>query len=291
MTAEDRTRLQDSVRQRLLNIAQRDNTDFQMVLTRYGLERFLYRLGRSPHRSTYVLKGAFLFYAWQQEVGRPTRDLDLLGHGSPDIRRLEGVITDIATAEVEADGLDFRPETIRGEAIREAALYDGIRLRLVADLGKTRIPLQVDIGFGDAAGPSAVELAYPTLLDQDAPRILTYRPEFVVAEKLEAMVALGDINTRLKDYYDLWRISRTMSLPREDLIVAVRATFSRRGTEIPTEVPSGLADGFADAPRSRMWTAFIARNGLDAGGASLVEAVRELRFLYWPLIKAAGLSE
>lgn len=158
--------------------------------------------------------------------------------------------------EVEDDGLDIQVDTIRGEAIREVALYDGIRLRLIANLGRTRIPLQVDIGFGDAAGPSAVELAYPTLLDQDAPRILTYRPEFVVAEKLEAMVSLGDINTRLKDYYDLWRISRTMALPREDLIEAVRATFARRGTEIPAEVPSGLADGFADAPRYRMWTAF-----------------------------------
>lgn len=291
MTAEDRARLQDSVRRRLLNIAQRDNTDFQMVLTRYGLERFLYRLGRSPHRSTYVLKGAFLFYAWQHEVGRPTRDLDLLGHGNPDIRRLEGVITDIAAVEVEDDGLDIQPETIRGETIREAALYDGIRLRLIANLGKTRIPLQVDIGFGDAAGPSAVELAYPTLLDQDAPRILTYRPEFVVAEMLEAMVSLGDINTRLKDYYDLWRISGTMELPREDLTEAVRATFSRRGTGLPAEVPSGLADGFADATRSRMWTAFIARNGLDAGGASLGDVVRGLRFHYWPLIQAAGIVE
>lgn len=288
MTAEDRARMQASVRQRLLNIAQGDNTDFQLVLTRYGLERFLYRLGRSPHRSTLMLKGAFLFYAWQQDVGRPTRDLDLLGHGTPDIRRLEGVIADIAAAEVEDDGLDFLPDTIRGEAIREASLYDGIRLRLVATLGRARIPVQIDVGFGDAAGPSAVELAYPTLLEQDAPRILTYRPEFVVAEKLEAMVVLGDINTRLKNYYDLWRVNRTMALPREDLIEALRATFSRRGTEIPAEVPPGLADGFADVSRSRMWDAFIARNGLDAGGASLVDVVRELRSQYWPVIEAAG---
>lgn len=291
MTAEDRARLQASVRQRLLNIAQRDNTDFQLVLTRYGLERFLYRLGRSPHRSTFLLKGAFLFYAWLQDVGRPTRDLDLLGHGTPDIRRLEGVIADIAAMEVDDDGLDFLPDTIRGEAIREASLYDGIRLKLVATLGRTRIPVQIDIGFGDAAGPSAVELAYPTLLDQDAPRILTYRPEFVVAEKLEAMVALGDINTRLKDYYDLWRVNRTMELPRKDLIEALRATFSRRGTEIPTEIPPGLADGFADVSRSRMWDAFIARNGLDTGGASLLDVVKELRSHYWPLIQTAGRAE
>jgi len=291
VTAEDHARLQASVRQRLLNIAQRDNTAFQRVLTRYALERFLYRLGRSPHRSAFMLKGAFLFYAWQHEVGRPTRDLDLLGHPTPDIRRLEGVIADIAAVAVDDDGMDFLPDTIRGEAIREASLYDGVRIKLVATLGRTRMPVQIDIGFGDAAGSSAVELAYPTLLEQDAPRILTYRPEFVAAEKLEAMVALGDINTRLKDYYDLLRMNRTMALPREDLIEALRATFSRRGTEIPTEIPPGLGDEFADVSRSRMWDAFIARNDLDAGGASLVDVVQELRSQYWPLIQAARRTE
>lgn len=291
MTAEARARLQASIRQRLLNIAQRDNIDFQLVVTRYGLERFLYRLGRSPHRSDFMLKGAFLFYAWQHDVGRPTRDLDLLGQGTPDIPRLEGVIAEIATVAVDDDGLDFLPDTIRGEAIREASLYDGIRLKLMATLGNIRIPVQIDVGFGDATGPSAVELAYPTLLDQGAPRILTYRPEYVVAEKLEAMVALGEINTRLKDYYDLWRVNRTMALPREDLIQALRATFSRRGTELPTEVPPGLADTFARGAQSRMWDAFVARNGLDAEGAPLGEVIRELRSQYWPLIQAAGRAE
>ncbi len=288
---EDRFRLQASVRQRLLNIAQRDGTDFQVLLTRYALERFLYRLGRSPHRSTFLLKGAFLFYAWQHEVGRPTRDLDLLGHGTPDIERLEAVIAEIAAAEVDDDGLDFLPETIKGEAIREASLYDGVRLRLVATLGSARIPVQVDIGFGDVAGLQAVDLVFPTLLDQDPPRILTYRPEYVIAEKLEAMVVLGDINTRLKDYYDLLRMSRNMDLPREALIEALRATFLRRGTELPDEVPPGLADDFADDRRAGMWNAFLARNGLDAQGASLAEVVRELRSYYWPLILAAGRVE
>ncbi len=289
--AEERAPLQASIRQRLLNIAQREGIDFQLVLTRYGLERFLYRLGRSPHRSTFLLKGAFLFYAWQQEVGRPTRDLDLLGQGAPEIDRLESIVADIAAVEVDDDGLDFLPDTIKGEAIREASLYDGIRLRLVATLGRTRISVQIDIGFGDAADQQAVELTYPTLLDQDPPSILTYRPEFVVAEKLEAMVALGDINTRLKDLYDLLRISRTMELTREDQIEALQATFLRRGTEIPAEVPPGLADDFADDSRTRMWDAFITRNGLDTEGASFADVVRELRSFYWPLILAAGRVE
>ncbi|MBU2503096.1 nucleotidyl transferase AbiEii/AbiGii toxin family protein [bacterium] len=291
MTAEDRVRLQASIRQRLLNIAQREGADFQLVLTRYGLERFLYRLGRSPHRSAFLLKGAFLFYAWQQEVGRPTRDLDFLGHGVPNINRLTGVVAEIIAEEVDDDGLDFLPDTIEGEAIREASLYDGIRVRLVSTLGRTRIPVQIDIGFGDAAGPRAVELAYPTLLNQDPPWILTYRPEFVVAENLEAMVAFGDINTRLKDYYDLWRMSRTMELPRENLVEALRATFLRRGTAIPGDVPPGLADDFADPRRTLMWDTFITRNGLDAEGISLVDVVAELRSYYWPMIFAASLAE
>lgn len=278
---DDRTRLQASVRQRLLNISQRNSTDFQVVLTRYGLERFLHRLGRSTHKASFLLKGAFLFHAWHNDVARPTRDLDLLGHGSPNISRLEAVVADIVGTDVEDDGLDFPPETIRGEPIRETSLYDGIRFRLVATLGRTRIPLQIDIGFGDAAEPKAVELEYPTLLGQDPPRVMAYRQEYVVAEKLEAMVALGSINTRLKDYYDLWRMART-DIPHEDLVAAVRATFIRRGTEIPTNMPPGLMDDFVDEQKLQMWNAFIERNGLNSGDATLADVVRELRSIYWP---------
>jgi len=287
MSAE-RTNLQASVRQRLLNIAQRDGADFQLVLTRYGLERFLHRLGRSPHKEAFLLKGAFLFYAWREDVGRPTRDLDLLGHGSPDIARLEVVIADIAGTDVEDDGLDFRTDGIRGEAIREAALYDGIRIRLDATLGRVRIPLQIDVGFGDAASPASVELEYPTLLDQTPPTVLAYRPEYVVAEMLEALVALGEINTRLKDYYDLWRLTRTMNLPRTDVVAAIKATFARRGSAIPTDVPPGLADSFADPGKSGMWTAFLERNGLDESAGTLTDVIRDLRSTLGQLLEDAG---
>lgn len=285
---DERENLQASVRQRLLNIARRDGLDFQLVLTRYGLERFLHRLGRSPHKDAFLLKGAFLFYAWQEDVNRPTRDLDLLGLGSPDISRLEAVIADIAGTDVEGDGLEFRTDSIRGQAIREEALYDGIRIRLDATFGRARIPLQIDIGFGDAASPAAVELEYPTLLDQTPPTVLAYRPEYVVAEKLEALVALGEINTRLKDYYDLWRLTRTMDLSHDDVVAAIRATFARRGSAVPADVPPGLTDGFAKPDKSRMWTAFLERNGLDADGMSLADLVQVLRASLWPVIKDAG---
>ena len=151
----------------------------------------------------------------------------------------------LLNTDVLDDGLDFQTDSIHGQAIREEALYDGIRIRLNSTLGRARIPLQIDIGFGDAASPMAVELVYPTLLDQTPPTVLAYRPEYVVAEKLEALVALGEINTRLKDYYDLWRLTRTMDLPHDDVVAAVRATFARRGSAIPADMPPGLADGFA----------------------------------------------
>jgi len=288
LTLADRKRLQASLRQRLLNIAQQEKVDFQVVLIRYGLERFLYRLGRSQHRESFLLKGAFLFHAWQNDVARPTRDVDLLGHGSPDIARLEVVVADIVGGEVGDDGLDFPLETIGGETIREASLHDGIRIKLVAKLGRTQIPLQLDVGFGDTAGRQAVELEYPTMLDQDPPLILAYKPQFVVAEKLEAMVVLGMINTRLKDYYDLWTLTRMMDIPSRDLVDAVRATFAQRGTSIPDAVPPALTDEYAnDEQKRRMWTSFIERNGLDVGGASLASIVRDLRSYLVPLMAEA----
>ncbi len=279
------------MRQRLLNIAQRDSVDFQLILTRYALERLLYRLGRSAHKSAFLLKGAFLFHAWQDDMARPTRDLDLLGHGSPDIASLAAVVAEIVNTKVEDDGLDFLPKTITGQAIRESSLYDGIRFKLIAMLGRIRIPVQIDIGFGDAAGSHAAELVYPTLFDQDPPRILSYRPEFVVAEKLEAMIVLGLINSRIKDYYDLWRINRTIDITHKDLVAAVRLTFVRRGTDFPSVVPPGLTNDFADRQKCQLWEAFIERNGLDSDGVGLADVVKDLREQYWPLILEAKPSK
>ncbi len=289
MTPESRERLQASLRQRLLNLAQAEEVDFQVVLSRFGRERFLYRLGKSNHQQGFILKGAFLFYAWHKDTARPTRDIDLLGFGTPDIPRLIEVISGIVRGEVEDDGLDFPTEVIRGQQIRETSLYDGIRLKLEARLGQTRIPLRIDIGFGDAAGSEAVILEYPTLLEHAPPRILAYQPYFVVAEKLEAIVALGMINTRLKDYYDIWWVNRTMDIPERKLVEAVRTTFTRRGTAIPSELPVGLSGEFTgDGQKLRMWEAFLTRSGLELEGGSLKVIVEEICSFLWPIIVKAG---
>jgi hypothetical protein len=285
LTSADRERLQASLRQRLLEVAHRDRVDFQAVLTRFGLERFLFRLGKSRHRTSFLLKGAFLYLAWQNDVARPTRDIDLLGDGTPDVGRLLAVIAEILGGKICDEGLDFPVDAIKGETIRESSLYDGIRIKLVARLGKTRIPLQIDIGFGDAAGSYAVEMQFPTLLEQEPPLILAYRPEFVVAEKLEAMIVLGTVNSRLKDYHDLWRMMRTMAIRDTDIVEAVRKTFQRRGTLIPDGIPLSLTDDFArDQQKQRLWAAFIARSGLDVGDAILGTVVHDLREDLVPLL-------
>lgn len=289
MKPVERDRLQASLRRRLLTLAHSEGADFQTVLTRYGLERFLYRLGHSRHRGAFLVKGAFLYHAWLEDVARPTRDLDLLGYGSPDISRIESAIAEIAGIVFMDDGLDFPVATIRGEAIREASLYDGIRIRLVAQLGRTRIPLQLDVGFGDAAGSDATDLDYPTLLDHEPPHVRAYRPQYVVAEKLEAMVALGFVNSRLKDYYDLWRILTNMEISDQDLLIAIQATFAGRRTGIPRKVPDALTAAFAhDAQKIIQWEAFLGRSGLDIAGATLDSVVRELRNRLVPLLSLAG---
>ena len=189
-------------------LAREQKEDFSIVLTRYGLERLLYRLSQSAHRDRFVLKGAMLFQLWSGHPHRPTRDLDLLGHGSPDPERFEGIFRDICRQNVEDDGLEFQSDSVRAESMKEDEEYQGLRLKLVSRLGNARIPIQIDIGFGDAVTPEPDEVIYPTLLDGPAPTLKAYPRETVVAEKFQAMVMLGIANSRMKDFYDLWILMR-----------------------------------------------------------------------------------
>jgi Nucleotidyl transferase AbiEii toxin, Type IV TA system len=275
-----------SVRQRLLNLARRRGEDFNFLLTLYGLERLLYRLGRSPHRADFVLKGAMLLRAWSVSAHRPTRDLDLLGRGERAIARLESVFESVWQLPVEDDGLALEAGSIRSEEIREAQEYGGIRVTMVARLGNARIPIQVDIGFGDAVTPGVTEIAYPTLLDGPAPVLLAYPPETVIAEKLQALVALGTTNTRMKDFYDLWMLARGFAFGGDVLSRAIAATFARRGSNIPEGVPAGLSPAFARDPgRQRQWDAFLDRTGLSGQAPGFDSLVDQLRgFLLPPLV-------
>lgn len=246
MTVSEPRNLPASVRQRLLNLARARGEDFNFLLTAYGLERLIYRLGQSPCRRDFVLKGAMLFRAWSGVTYRPTRDLDLLGHGEAGIARVVRIFEEIWAAPAPADGLELEPGSVRGEEIREAQEYGGIRIRMVTRLGTARIPLQVDVGFGDAVTPAASEITIPSLLDAPAPVLYAYPPETVVAEKLQAMAMLSMANTRLKDFYDLWVIARCFSFEGPHLASAIAATFWRRATPLPAGSPVALTADFSE---------------------------------------------
>jgi len=279
-----------SVKQRLLNLSRQRGEEFNLLLVRYGIERLLYRLGRSEHASEFVLKGAMLFHLWTAVPHRPTRDVDLLGRGTPDLARLEEVFRAVCALAVEEDGLDFASDSVVAERIKDDAEYEGVRVMLDARLGSARIRLQIDVGFGDATVPPPEPAEFPVLLDQPAPRLRAYRRETVIAEKLQAMVDLGLANSRMKDFFDLRFLAATFDFAGPELAGAIEATFARRNTAVPQEVPTGLTDGFAaDIAKQTQWRAFLRRSGLDREDLELSTVVAGLRaFLLPPLEALAG---
>ena len=252
-----------SVRARLLNLAKAEGSDFNQVLVRYALERFLYRLSQSAHADRFVLKGALLFTLWYDMPHRPTRDADLLGFGPSDLESIGRTFREIASIAVN-DGIAFDPGSVNTEEIRKDAGYTGARVVITGDLAKARCKTQIDIGFGDAVTPGPVQAEYPVLIgDFPAPRLQTYPVYTVVAEKLHAIALLGMTNSRVKDYFDLQVMLERESLSMNTLAQAISATFTRRGMAVPAKLPVGLSDEFAaDPSRQALWTAFARKNGL-----------------------------
>ncbi|QDU85601.1 hypothetical protein Pla163_27330 [Planctomycetes bacterium Pla163] len=276
-----------SVHVRLVRRAQELGVDPNQLIVRYGIERFLYRLSRSPHSERFVLKGGLLMLARLGETLRPTRDADLLGIGDLSDEALGLLVRDICEAEVEPDGVTLDPDSVALAGIREQNSYGGRRITLDGRLGNARLRLQIDVGIGDVVTPEPDRLDYPTILELPAPRLYAYPRESVVAEKLHAIVHLGAANTRMKDYFDLFALAKEGAIDLERLARAVAATFVRRSTRLPDGVPSGLTDTFADEPSKRaMWRAFLDRSRLEAPDLRVV--VRDLRgFLVGPLGAAA----
>jgi predicted nucleotidyltransferase component of viral defense system len=264
-----------SVRQRLLNLAHARGQPMELLLTRYALERLLHRLSISPHRDRFVLKGAMLLATWFDEPHRATRDVDLLGFGDAAEDALVDTFREIMAIEVD-DGVSFDLNGLRIEAIREEVEYGGSRIRTTAALAGARVPITVDIGFGDAVEPGVEDIDLPVLLDMPSPHLRAYPPETVIAEKFHAMVVLGRANSRMKDYYDVWMLTSAFDIEHERLRRAIVATFARRSTAIPVEVPDGLSDAFATDPgKQRQWDAFARSLSGTPPGFDLV--VNELR--------------
>lgn len=274
-----------SVRARLLDRSRAERSDYQILLTRYALERLLYRLSVSEHRDRFILKGAMLFVTWVADPFRPTRDLDLLGHGDSDVEAISDVFRAICVQPVADDGVVFDVDALQAAPIREEVEYGGVRLRTTAMIAGARIPIQVDVGFGDAVTPAPVEVEYPTLLDNPAPHLRAYPVETVVAEKFEALTKLGIANGRLKDFYDLWLVSKTFNFDHQALTDAVHRTFQRRGTTLPSQPPTGLTDEFV-AAWSTQWRAFLGRERMAAVPESFAAVISDLRSFLLPLTEA-----
>ncbi|MEX2467014.1 MAG: nucleotidyl transferase AbiEii/AbiGii toxin family protein [Gemmatimonadota bacterium] len=281
------TNLAASVRDRLRALARSRGVEFQLVLSEFATERLLFRLGISPHSDRFILKGATLFRLWTPNDRRATWDLDLLGRGPSQISEVVSAIRDLCDVEAP-DGIVFDPDTVRGEGIRDPNQYGGVRVRLEARLAGARIPVQVDVGFGDAVVPSPTREVYPVLLDHLPPRILTYPRESVIAEKLEAMVSLGVTNTRLKDLYDLHQLATAFPFEGASLVRAVQATFQRRKTPLPEGEPLLLTADFLRSPdREVQWRGFLSRGRLD-GPRDAGALVDDLRTFLLPVMEAAG---
>jgi hypothetical protein len=265
-----------SIRARLKNHADAAKEDFNLTLTRFGLERLLYRLSVSPHAGRFLLKGALLFSLWYDQPHRPTRDADLLAFGADDVDAMIGVFREICAIPCD-DGLVFDPASVRGAEIRKSAGYGGVRIELLARLDGARISLQADVGFGDAVTPGPQAVRYPLLLDGlPAPELRGYPKSTVVAEKLHAICLLGMANTRMKDYFDLDLLLQDEAVDLAELRRAIEATFARRQLILPGDWPVGLGEAFAsDQIKQMQWTAFLRKNRLEP--VSLPELIERLR--------------
>lgn len=273
-----------SVRARLLNKARAEGLDFNLLLTRYALERMLYRLSVSRHRDNFLLKGSLLFDLWFDVPHRPTHDADLLGFTLAEVPELIAVFREIGETEGD-DGIVFQAETVQATEIRKEANYAGVRVTLTGLLDGARCPVQIDIGFGDAVVPGPEESPYPVILEGTPRPYLRVYPQYsVIAEKLEAITSLGMLNTRMKDYFDLWVLARHAEIDRAILARAIRATFERRGTAMPVDPPLGLSDEFAhDEKKIQQWRAFQRKNRLDS--VPLSEVVAALRQFLVPTLE------
>ena len=280
-----------SVHQRLLNKAKDSGRPFNEVLQYFAIERFIYRLSKSPSAERFILKGALMFTAWEAPVSRPTKDIDLLGRIDNSIDVITAAMKEACMQKVEPDGMAFDAESVTATTITEDADYEGVRVRIQGNPGNARISLQIDIGFGDVVVPGISKIVYPTILDFPPPELNGYTMESTIAEKFQAMVKLGILNSRMKDFYDLWLLSRQFDFDGRVLATAIRKTFENRRTDIPIQ-PTVLQDSLAKDPiKETQWRAFIRKARLDNAPASFAEAVSAITAFLGPVIAALVAEE
>jgi len=275
-----------SVKDRLMNLAKGLGRPFQELLQHYALERFLYRFANTPHREDFILKGALMLRVWGTPQSRPTRDIDFLAYGDNSVEALERTIRRACETKVEADGMLFDVDSIQGSRIKEDAEYEGVRVKFYGYLDRAKIPMQIDVGFGDVVYPEATEAAFPALLDFPSANLRLYPRETVVAEKFQAMVLLGTLNSRMKDFFDLWMLSRQFDFRGDYLATAIQKTFENRNTDIDPD-PVALTPAFtAEDKTARQWKAFVKRMRVKEMPPSLDELREPLRQFLIPVAEA-----
>ena len=276
MTRKDITNLPASIRQRLQNHARLSNRPFDELLRFFAMERFLYRLSKSAHADKFTLKGSLMLRIWDAPQQRPTMDIDLLGRMANDVRAVENLIREICAFQVEPDGIYFDQNTIVGQVIREDADYEGVRIRFQGRLDNARVTLQLDIAFDPFIATESVLSDYPTILDLPAPRMKAYSREATIAEKFQAMVYLGSINSRMKDFYDIWLLSRHFDFDGKILAEAIKATFEHRRTPIEA-TPLAFTPEFNVEPTiTHQWRAFITKNHLNDAPVDFAQVTKVL---------------
>lgn len=271
------TNIPDSIHQRLLNKAKAENRTFNELLVYYGIEGFLRRLGKSRHKGQLILKGAMAFQAWGPPISRTTRDIDFLGYGNSSTNNLIYVIGEICEIQIQEDGLAFQKDSMQTATIREGAQYQGTRLTFTGFLGRAKIPMAIDIGFGDSLAEKPKTMALkPILAGMEPVKILVYPIEAIFAEKLHAITALGNFNSRMKDYFDLWWIITKLNPDKKRMMTAIKTTFEQRKTDMPSAEIPGLSSGFSEN-RQSMWRNFTKRNQFESAPEELEDITRVIR--------------
>ncbi len=275
-----------SVRARLQERAKQSHRPFAELLQYFAMERFLYRLAQSPHVDKFVLKGALMLVAWKTPDFRPTKDIDFLARMPNDVESVVSVFRDACGQPVEEDGLNFDATSIKGKVIKEDAEYEGVRVTFLGLLQKSRISMQIDVGFGDVIVPEAALHEYPTILNFEAPRLLSYSRETAIAEKFQAMVKLEELNSRMKDFFDIWLLSRQFDFDGAMLSEAVRQTFANRDTRV-TSSPVAWTSAFTEDPaKQTQWAGFLRKSRLEGSPATLAEVVKAIADFLRPVAAA-----
>ena len=272
-----------SVHQRLHNKAKESSRPFNELLQYFAIERFIYRLSKSPHADQFILKGALMFAAWCGPASRPTMDIDLLGKIDNRIDTITTVMKDACLTNVEPDGTSFDAETVEAVRITEDAEYEGVRVRVRGSLGKLRVSIQIDIGFGDVIVPNASTVSYPAILDFPAPELKGYTMESTIAEKFQAMVKLGVLNSRMKDFYDIWFLSRKFDFNGVILGEAIEKTFEKRNTPINLEAALFDPSFGMDRDKNVQWRGFIRKAKLIGAPDTFEEIVAAVKRFLEPL--------